>query len=476
MRTSITRLLFAVLLFTSAATGLRAQSSSPAIKEASLVTEVLPWGETIMAVRLELSEEVFCGETMIVAGGVASDDGKYKFRLDGSDRSVTAMYVNNSGKKDDVQLYGKYIFIDLGIKNQDPTTYRTQVTFDGAHKTRDRLTPFTITQLAPVTTHSGKVIAPSTVTTSRELCLGQDDYTTYTYTNPATGHVLTYNLYIPKGYESKGARKNLPLVAHFPAGDFSYKDWTGKYRGALFTHHDVLYWSDEDAQAKNPAFVVTVGGPVDPTWAIGDYDKSEMEQNYYAVVQKIMADFNVDPTRVYAVSLAGGSPPMWSTIMAHPHLFAAQISTSYDPYHAYKNAKLGEDKMAALLKTLPGWFFAGMYDPTGYGILGPADTRQKGERLRDIAELMNKQGLNVDIGYGKGGEWMWNGLARGDAETRLATDQLARAKAHNANRLVTVYMPGTILVSQHWVWDATYSNAGVRNWLFQQVNKTPSAK
>ena len=164
---------------------------------------------------------------------------------------------------------------------------------------------------------------------------------------------------------------------------------------------------------------------------------------------------------------------MWNTIMANPKLFAAQISTSYDPYHAYRSAKLGEENFATLLKTLPGWFFAALQDTTGLGILGATDTRLKGERLRDIALLANKDGFNIEIGYGREGELMWNGLLRGQKASKMANDQLARAKARNAGHLVTIYMPGTILINQHWTWDATYANAAVRDWLFQQVNTAP---
>jgi predicted peptidase len=195
-----------------------------------------------------------------------------------------------------------------------------------------------------------------------------------------------------------------------------------------------------------------------------------MQQNYVKIVQRIISDYNFDASRIYCVSLAGGSPAMWNTIFANPHLFAAQISTSYDPYSAYRSLKAGEEKFAALLNALPGWFFAGFHEATGAGSLGPADTRLKGERLRDISEVMNKNGFNIEIGYGKEGELMWNGLLRGDKASKLANDQMARAKTRNATHLVTLFMPGTIIVNQHWSWDATYSNAAVRKWLFQQVN------
>jgi hypothetical protein len=70
---------------------------------------------------------------------------------------------------------------------------------------------------------------------------------------------------------------------------------------------------------------------------------------------------------------------------------------------------------------------------------------------------------------------MWNGLLRGEKATELADDQIARAKSKNATHLVTLYIPGTLLINQHWSWDAAYANPGVRNWLFQQVNKSPYA-
>jgi predicted peptidase len=181
----------------------------------------------------------------------------------------------------------------------------------------------------------------------------------------------------------------------------------------------------------------------------------------------------VDPARIYAISLAGGSVPMWHTILANPELFAAQISTAYDPYHAFRDVKLGEANFTTMLKTMPGWFFTGFTDGSGAGSLGPGDTRLKGERLRDISEVMNRNGMNIEIGYGKEGELMWNGLLRGAKAEQLAQAQLTRARTRSAKHLVTFYTPGTIPQTMHWSWNATYSNSVVRDWLFQQVNDAP---
>jgi predicted peptidase len=467
MKSTIVPLVFAVLV-SFAPAALAADAPAASLKEGSLVTEVLSWGETVTAVRLEYTEEIYCGELAIISAALATDSGLPKFHLF-ADRPITNAYVNNSGNKGDVAVYGKYVFLELGLNNADQSTYRSQVTFNQSTKSRPKLAGYNVSQILPVTTRSGKVVAPVTIATTREICIGMDDYKTFTYKNEATGKTLNYHLYIPAGYETKGSQRNLPLVVHFPSGDYNIGDWTGKYRGAMFSHPDALYWSTKEAQAQNPSFVLTVGGAADPSWNGLEFAKSEMQQNYVKIIQKVMGDYNVDASRIYSISLAGGSVPMWSTILGNPKLFAAQISTSYDPYHAWKSAKVGEENFAALLKTLPGWFFAGAQDTTGLGILGAEDKRLKGERLRDVSAMANQNGANIEIGYGKDGELMWNGLLRGTPATRMAEEQIARAKAKGAKHLVTVYMPGTVVINQHWTWDAAYSNAAVRNWLFQQV-------
>lgn len=467
------RALAAVLVVAWPGPAFCADPAAPTLKEASLVTEVLAWGETVTAVRLEYTDDIRSAELTSLMPSQTSDSSLVKFRLF-ANRSITTVYVNTSGRKGDVEAYGKYVFLDLGIENMDPTTYRSQVTFNPLTKNRPRLAGYVVSQTAPITTRSGAVIEPTTVSTTREICVGADDFTTFTHKNDTTGHSLNYHLYIPRGYgDGRAGLAKLPLVVHYPSGDFNYSDWTGKFRGALFTHHDVLYWSDEESQARHPAFVVTVGGPADPRWSTTNFAGSEMQQNYVRIIDRIVADYDVDASRIYAVSLAGGSVPMWSSILANPGLFAAQISTAYDPYHAYKDSKIGQEAFARLLRTLPGWFFAGLTDPTGAGVLGPADTRFKGERLRDAAALANGDGANIDIGYGTDGELMWNGLLRGDKAAKLAEGQLARARSRKATHLVTLYIPGTLLVNQHWCWDAAYANAAVRDWLFQHVNDTP---
>lgn len=54
-----------------------------------------------------------------------------------NDRDIVNVYVNNSGVKDDIEIYGKYVFINLDIENEDATTYRDQVVYNTNNHTRD---------------------------------------------------------------------------------------------------------------------------------------------------------------------------------------------------------------------------------------------------------------------------------------------------------------------------------------------------
>ena len=118
---------------------------------------------------------------------------------------------------------------------------------------------------------------------------------------------------------------------------------------------------------------------------------------------------------------------------------------------------------------MPNWFFCGLLDPTGSDPFKL--DRLKGERLRDIAFLANKDGYKIEVGYGVDGELMWNGMLRDKQADALALEQLARAVVKGNTSLVTLFYPNTLLPFEHWSWMATYTNSVVRDWLFAQSKK-----
>lgn len=444
---------------------------SPSLVEAKIVTEVLEWGETVTALRLEYSEEIGCD----AIDNSNEHPGKLTYSLI-NDRDILNLYVNNSGKKDDIQLKGKYVFINLATKNEDPMTYRDQVVFNTGNQSRPALSHFYLYQQEPIVTVDGDVIPPSgRIDIKSEMRIGVDDFQTFTYTNEENDSWLNYHLYVPEGYETKSeGLENLPLVVHYPSGDYAYVD-DGRYLGALFSHPDAIFWATEEAQEANPAFVVTVGGERDANWSNAgpnadvdvSFEASKMQQNYVAIIKEIAENYNVDTSRIYSISLAGGTVAMYSTIKANPDLFAAQITTAYDPCTVYGDEALAEEEYGAIMDEMATWSFIGLTDGAG----SAGDSRLKGERLRDFGYLMNEKGYNVEVGYGEEGELMWNGLLRGAEAEKVASEQVARAAEQGSDDLITLYIPGTILQTMHWSWNATYSNAAVRDWLFKQVNE-----
>jgi len=76
MRASILALWFALFVCSAFFA-----DTTASLKEASLVTEVFPWGETVTAIRLEYTDEVYCGEVAYIMPGLASDSRLSKYHV-----------------------------------------------------------------------------------------------------------------------------------------------------------------------------------------------------------------------------------------------------------------------------------------------------------------------------------------------------------------------------------------------------------
>lgn len=433
------------------------EEEAPKLVDAMLVTEVMDWGETLTAIRLEYSEEIPCDAFDITA---------CDYTVKGL-REIVYAYVNNSGKLGDVGAVGKYVFLKLDVQTSDGNKYLEQVAFNEASSSRPKLNYMYVYQHKDLVTCSGKVIPATSIQAKNEIRVGIDDFKNiYVTTVDDTDFYL--NLFIPEGYEEKSADlEDLPLVVHYPSGDYACIDYNGIYNGALYRHSDATVWASDEVQARHPSFVVTIGaskriantmyGTFDEIWASGVYVEA---------VRKLIEDYNIDAKRVYAISLAGGTTMMWNTIMRYPDLYAASISTAFDFYMSYPDPDVAFANLKSVLDACPCWFFAGMKDSTGSDPFGLG--RLKGERLRDIAYLANEAGYHVDVAFGEKGELMWNGIVRGAEAAKLAEEQIARGTANGDTSFVTIFFPNTLPTSQHWSWQAAYTNPGVQDWLYAQ--------
>ena len=101
MRPSISALLWTAVCLAVAAPAYSADAGAAALKEAAIITEVLDWGETVTALRLEYTDEI---DSRAIEYS-NEQPGRMTYRVV-NDRSISHLYVNNSGRKDDVGLRG----------------------------------------------------------------------------------------------------------------------------------------------------------------------------------------------------------------------------------------------------------------------------------------------------------------------------------------------------------------------------------
>ena len=149
------------------------------------------------------------------------------------------------------------------------------------------------------------------------------DYEPHKYTEPGTGLVLEYNLYVPNQYDP--AQKYPLMVFLHAAGQdsdlprnlgSSGKGWTGSFL-------------DNGDDEKYPSFFLV---PISQTnrsgWGDGRSDAEKFEGRLTIVVLKELVasgEYNIDADRLYVTGPSMGGRGTWDMIEKNPGLFAAAI-------------------------------------------------------------------------------------------------------------------------------------------------------
>jgi len=191
-----------------------------------------------------------------------------------------------------------------------------------------------------------------------------DSFKKLTYLDPATGVTMGYRLFVPEGYDST---RSYPLVLFLHGAGESGSD----NEIHLTANQGATVWAKPQEQAKHPCFVLAPQNPKDPAatspddfgrmgWTSllqrGFYDPFKSEpalQTAFAVLQQVMADYNVDSKRVYATGLSMGCFGVFAMNLDHPDTFAAIVGIcgGLDPLKA------------AVLANKPIWVFHAAEDP-----------------------------------------------------------------------------------------------------------------
>ena len=412
------------------------------------IAETLEEGQKLTALSIEYSEPFAAGAA--VRGSFTVED-----------REVSKVYVNDSGEKGDVCASGRFIIVELALSNTPGSSIGTTLFFgrmnDVDVKINHRLPidPL-IVQTADLTAISGNVAVSQRLEVTQEVNVLADEFLPLSFTDPETGIVVNYRLYVPEGYEEKSdSLENLPLILFLHgSGERGYNNIS-----QLLANPSALEWVRPEAQAEHPCFVlapqnpdVTVGWAANigtaenPNWATTDHLEAAKK-----IVDLTLENYNIDASRIYGTGLSQGSKGIMRMSMNYPDLFAAQLNIAgCDEY---------TDEEVAVLADKPIWHLIAVDDQTN-----------PSANVRKLMEQLEAGGATIVRNVEEEG---WNAWLRGEESAALASTLWEEAKEVGANVLYTEYIAATVVPNTHWSWMASYSNSVVRDWLFAQVNPSP---
>lgn len=414
------------------------------ISAVTAVAETLEDGQAVTAVMLEYPGEIAAGAVTVSS-----------YKVPG--RSITRVYVNNTGVKGEAASQGKYVFVELTV---DPTPGVGEgSTLLYANGENQRLPiSLTIQQTANVSMISGDIVEAGGFENTAEQNLIADEFLKLTYTNPEDGSELPYRLYVPEGYEENGGEEALPLVVFLHgAGESGSIEANNEVQ--LLANASAIEFAREDAQEEHPCFILAPQS-VSHSWSQNNgteedpvYGPNQDGENVKNVIDELITQYNIDTSRIYGTGLSMGSRGTFALSTAYPELYAAQLNiASADVY--------SEEGLAAIA------------DKPIWALVACDDTADRVAGFRDNIADLEEQGAVVERRMDEQG---WNGYLRGEESEILAQEQWDAAEASGANVLYTEYLAGTTVPNSHWSWRPSFANDVIRDWLFEQQLETPYA-
>lgn len=143
-------------------------------------------------------------------------------------------------------------------------------------------------------------------------------FQTLEFKDEVTGKTMTYNLFVPQGYDSE---KQYPLVLFMADGST-----TGKgAMSPLKQGYGGIIWATDESQAENPCFVLVpaFAGPENVT-----NDQSEVTDEAdiaMRLLHYIVGKYNIDQNRLYTTGQSMGGMISFYFNSTYPDVFAASV-------------------------------------------------------------------------------------------------------------------------------------------------------
>lgn len=273
------------------------------------------------------------------------------------------------------------------------------------------------TLVVTVSDKNSKPAASYTIEVFREdIAPVVNQFLKLTFTDPSTGVVMPYRLFVPEGYEPT---KSYPLVVFLHGGgergDDNEKTLTANQGGTV--------WAKPEEQAKHPCFVLVpqahnvwdggfgvTRGPDNQINLSNIFTYATDLTTAQGVLDTVLAQYpGIDRKRLYLTGVSQGGIGTWNWNSAKPDLFAAMVPV----------CGAGDPSLAPVLVKKPIWAFHAADDPI-------------------IPVKLDRADISA----------LW---------------------AVGGNPRYTEYAPGTyIFPIAHFSWVLAYQNAEMREWLFQQ--------
>ena len=416
-----------------------AQDGANHIKGATAITRVFGDGARLIAVAVEY-------DAPVVGAALSAAD----FKVEG--RTVTGAFASTSADPSGRTDTGRFVIVTLSPDDANAGLARKIDQPAGGAGGRggpgkagdipvyDTTWPpasATVAQSAPVALADGRKaeIGGGAIETSAVRNLIVDEFEQREFTDPATGRLLRYNLFVPKDYD---ASRSYPLVLFMhDAGATS--DQT---RTTLFQGLGAICWAGPEDQAERPCFVLA------PQFAeiIADDDSrtSDALDATINLIGALAGQYGIDTTRLYATGQSGGCMMSIAMNIQYPDLFAASflVAGQWDP---------------ALVKPLARkklWILVSQDDDKAF----------PGENA--ITQALEKEGAKISRA-------VWDGTW--DAQAfRTAFDKI---DAEGAPINYVSFAPGSVIPEgqstagaggHRNTWRIAYTIAPIREWIFRQ--------
>jgi predicted peptidase len=419
--------------------------------------QIMEDGLVVGAIRVQYSGEINAGTLLPL-----------NYRVPG--RKVIHTYVNNTGKRFEIAQKGTYVFVEL-LTNEAPDSNEFkeisgnyQFYPGGSNSAIDLPIAVALRQADTKFSADGRTIAPFNKKNDDQYIELVDEFLQGQYRDPATGITIRYNLYVPEGYRSRsGQLANLPLLFFLHGGGESGYD----NRATLTAYRQAQEYITPQAQSETPCFLMIPQCPMTEERSQGVAEESgwytyitspdgttsytHPSKSLRAAINTMLNDvvprYNIDTNRIYVAGHSMGGGGASAALVERPDVFAAGAS--------FASVSMYSDEMINRIRNKPIFFTMAENESIS--------------RIRNNMPPMMDQLERLGIGvYRSVGDIAWDAALRGEEAQKQAENTITRARRLGATMIYIEFMKGSVVNDAHHSHRASFENAGIRHWLFEQ--------